>query len=256
MMMSVLENLKAQFNQHVAFSEKRPGIIQVIAPLFHEDGDMVDVFLDLPKSSGETITICDHGMTLMRLSYSYDIDTPAKQKILSRILSENGIEEKGGNLYLHSMEENLYPSLMQFAQTVAKVSNMQAFKREVMQSMFYEMLDDFVKSTLTRFSPIEQFVPLPDRDDLTVDWKLGLPRPVFLFGVRDNAKARLAALSCLEFQRKSIPFRSIIVHEDFENGLSRKDQSRVTSVADKQFTSMSDFQANAEGYFEREHHAA
>lgn len=250
--MDILENLKSEFNHHVSFREKRPGIVQVLAPLFHEDGDMVDIFLDLPKSLGETIRISDHGMTLMRLSYSYDIDTPTKQRILGRILSENGIEEDRGRLYLNTSKEGLYPSLLQFAQTVAKVSNMQAFRREVMQNLFYEMLGDFVRSTLSRFQPVEHYLPLPHRDDLEVDWKLNLSREMFLFGVRDNAKARLATLSCLEFQMQHIPFRSVIVHEDFENGLSKKDQSRITNVADKQFTSLADFQTNAEGYFQRE----
>jgi hypothetical protein len=252
MAMDILENLKSEFNHHVSFREKRPGIVQVLAPLFHEDGDMVDIFLDLPKSSGENICISDHGMTLMRLSYSYDVDTSTKKRILSRILSENGIEEDRGRLCLSTSQEHLYPSLLQFAQTVAKVSNMQAFKREVMQNLFYEMLGDFVKSNLVRFQPVENYLPLPDRDDLEVDWKLNLSREVFLFGVRDNAKARLATLSCLQFQMQNIPFRSVIVHEDFENGLSKKDQSRITSVADKQFTSLADFQTNAEGYFLRE----
>jgi hypothetical protein len=86
-----------------------------------------------------------------------------------------------------------------------------------------------------------------------VDWKLSvLPREIFLFGVKDNAKARLAALSCLAYQMNQISFRSVIVHEDFENGLSKKDQSRITNAADKQFTSLADFQANAERYFQRE----
>ncbi|MDR3791748.1 MAG: hypothetical protein P4L03_00065 [Terracidiphilus sp.] len=193
-----------------------------------------------------------HGVTLLRLSYSYDVGTSTKL----RILSENGIEENRGRLCLSTSQEHLYPSLLQFAQTVAKVSNMQAFKREVMQNLFYEMLDDFVKNTLSRFQPVEHYLPMPDRDDLEVDWKLDLPRQIFLFGVRDNAKARLAALSCLEFQRNPIPFRSVMVHEDFQTGLSKKDQMRITSVADKQFTSLDDFQANAEKYFQRELNAA
>jgi hypothetical protein len=191
-------------------------------------------------------------MTLMRLSYAYDVDTPTKQRILSRILSENGIAEDRGRLYLNTTQEHLYPALLQFAQTVAKVSNMKAFKREVMQNLFYEMLGDFVKSNLSRFQPIEGYLPIPSRDDLEVDWKLNLPHQVFLFGVRDNAKARLAALACREFQRLPISFRSVIVHEDFESGLSKKDQSRITNAADKQFTSLSDFQENAENYFQRE----
>ena len=250
--MDFLENLKSEFNHHVAFREKRPGILQVLAPLFHEDGDMVEIFLDLPTLPNDPIRISDHGMTLMRLSYSYDVDTPTKRRILDRILSENGIAEDDGRLYLSTQKEKLYPALLQFAQTVAKVTNMQAFKREVIQNLFYEMLDDFVKSTLTRFHPIDNYQPLTGRDDLEVDWKLNMRRDVFLFGVKDNAKARLAALACREFQINRIPFRSVIVHEDFENGLSKKDQSRITNAADKQFTSLSDFQANAEGYFQRE----
>jgi hypothetical protein len=250
--MDFLENLKSDFNNHVSFREKRPGIVQVLAPLFHEDGDMVDIYLDIPKIPSEPIRISDHGMTLMRLSYSYDVDTPTKRRIFDRILSENGIIEDRGRLCLEAKQESIYPALLQFAQTVAKVSNMQAFKREVVQNLFYEILGDFVKNALGRFHPMESYQPIPERDDLEVDWRLALPRQIFMFGVKDNAKARLAALSCLQFQIKKIPFRSVIVHEDFENGLSKKDQSRITNAADKQFTSFSDFQANAERYFQRE----
>jgi hypothetical protein len=253
--MDILENLKTGLNHHVSFREKRPGIVQVLAPLFHEDGDMVDIFLDLPKPPNESIRISDHGMTLMRLSYSYEIDTATKRRILDRILSENGISEEHGRLFVEATPDRVYPALLQFAQAAAKVSNMQAFKREVVQNLFYEMLGDFVKSSLGRFNPVESYQPLPGRDDLEVDWKFQLPREVFLFGVKDNAKARLAALACREFQLNKISFRSIIVHEDFENGLCKKDQSRITNAADKQFTSLSDFQANAEDYLLRESEA-
>ena len=40
--MMVLDALIREFNGHVAFRERRPGVLQVLAPLFHEDGDMVD----------------------------------------------------------------------------------------------------------------------------------------------------------------------------------------------------------------------
>ena len=253
-MTDFLEDLRTEFNHHVSFREKRPGIVQVLAPLFHEDGDMVEIYLDLPKPpSIGPIRISDHGMTLMRLSYSYDIDTPTKQRILGRILSENEIMEDGGRLCLDVKPEGLYPALLKFAQVVAKIGNMQAFKREVVQSLFYEALGDFVQNMLVRYHPVPSYEPIDGRDDLDVDWKLGAqPREVFLYGVKDNAKARLAALACREFQIKRIPFKSVIVHEDFENGLSRKDQTRITAAADKQFTSLSDFRDNAESYFERE----
>jgi hypothetical protein len=138
-------------------------------------------------------------------------------------------------------------------QTIAKVSNMQAFKREVVHSLFYETLGDFVTSTLVRYAPVKDYSPIVDRDDLEVDWCFKVrPRDIFLYGVRDNAKARLAALACREFQVQGVSFRSVIVHEDFENGLSKKDQTRITNAADKQFTSLNDFKLNAEMYFSRE----
>jgi hypothetical protein len=115
------------------------------------------------------------------------------------------------------------------------------------------MLGDFIMTTLVHYRPQADYSPIAGRDDLEVDWHFGVrPRPIFLYGVKDNAKARLAALSCLEFQKRHVPFRSVIVHEDFENGLSRKDQTRITSAADKQFTSLDNFQEKAEEYFSRE----
>ena len=250
--MDVLETLRAEFKQHIAFREKRPGIVQVLAPLFNEDGDMVDVFIDLPKNPDDPVRISDHGMTLMRLSYSYDVDTPTKRKVLARILSENGIAESDGRLSIDVAPDKLYSAFLQFAQAVAKVSNMQVFKREVIQSLFYETLNDFVSSTLHQYRPEQHYIPIPSRDDLDVDWRFPAKKDVFLYGVRETSKARLAVLSCLEFQKQDIPFRSVMIHEDFETGLSKKDQKRITNAADKQFTTLDDFKKDAEGYFARE----
>lgn len=251
--MDVLKTLKSEFNDHISFRTKRPGIVQVLAPLFHEDGDMIDVFLDLPKTPNSNIRISDHGLTLMRLSYTYDIDTPTKRRIFDRILSENGVREEGGRLFMDSSAECIYPTFLQFTQTVAKVSNMQLFKREIIQNLFYEMLDDFVSNSLDRYHPQRDYTPIADREELQVDWSFPFTsRPIFLYGVKDSSKSRFAALSCREFQIVKLPFRSVIVHEDFENGLSKKDQSLITNAADKQFTSLADFRLNAEAYFERE----
>ncbi|MFH1113316.1 MAG: DUF1828 domain-containing protein [Pseudomonadota bacterium] len=250
--MNYLEILRAQFNNQVSFRERRTGVLQLVAPLYHEDGDMIDIFLEPTNGGQENIRICDHGMTLMRLSYSFDIDTPNKERILQRILSENRIREEKGNLFLDAKPESLYPSVLQFAQAVAKVSNMQFFKREVIQTLFYEMLTEFIEDTLNKYSPRPKVFPIPERDDLEVDFEFNIkPRPVYLFGVKDAAKARLTTISCLEFQRAKIPFKSFVVHEDFEN-LSRKDRSRITSAADKQFISLDDFKANAGQVLKRE----
>ena len=250
--MNYIELLRKQFNHQITFREKRPGVLQLIFPLFHEDGDMIEIFLENINGDGSHIKICDHGMTIMRLSYNFDIDTPNKERIFNQIISENRVNELSGNLFIETMPESLYPNILQFAQTIAKVTNMQLYKREIIQSLFYEQLREFINDSLQKYNPKPDIIPIPDRDDLEVDYKFDiLPRPVFLFGVKDTAKSRLATISCLEFQRNKLPFKSFIVHEDF-SAIGKKDQRRITSAADKQFVSLDDFRENAEQVFERE----
>ncbi len=251
--MNGLDLLKQQFNGHLAFRERRPGVLQVLAPLFHEDGDMVDIFLDEPSNGSSKVRIGDHGLTLMRLTFTYDLDTDNKQRIFNRILSENRIQEQDGRLYIEAEPERLYPALLQFAQAVAKVSSMRYYKREVIQSLFYEQLAEFVEEKLAQFNPRKDTLPIPGQEEYEVDYEFDIgPRPLFLFGVKDNDKARLATISCLEFQRRNIPFKSVMVHQDFESGISKKDRTRITSASDKQFPSLDDFRINGPKFFERE----
>jgi hypothetical protein len=247
-----LEMIKSQFNHQISFREKRPGIFQLLAPLFYEDGDMIDIYLESVNNSPDLIRISDYGMTLMRLSYLFDIDTENKRRIFNQILAENKIQEYKGNLFIDANLESLYPSIMQFAQTVAKVTNMQIYKREIIRSLFYEILEDFINEKLLKYNPKPRFFPIPERDDLEVDFQFDIkPRPIFLFGVRDVPKARLVTISCLEFRIRRISFKSFVVHEDF-GSLGNKDIKRITSAADKQFPSLEDFQNNAEETLERE----
>jgi len=250
-MQEYLDMLKKQFNDRIRFEEKRPGVYQLIAPFYHEDGDMLEIYLERIEGNGK-VKISDHGMTVMRLSYEYDIDTPNKKRIFEKILSENNIKEKDGRIFLESDTNILYPSIMQFAQVVGKVSNMRLFKREVIKSLFYEILDEFINEKLIRFQPEPNILPIPERDDLEVDYSFKkFPRPLYLFGIKDDTKARLATISCLEFQRARVNFKSVAVHEGFED-LSKKDRKRITSAVDKQFVDLDDFKSHGEEYFLRE----
>lgn len=217
---------------------------------------MIDIYLDIPRefevNGTKAIRISDHGMTLMRISYSFEIDTPNKERIFRRILAENGVQEENGAIFLDAKVDSLYPAILQFAQAVSKVCNMRLFKREVLISLFEEMLAEFIIGNLSHYNPKSTVYPIPERDDLEVDWEFrpnGVP--LYLFGVRDATKARLTTISCLEFQRAQLRYKGIVVHEDFSK-LGRKDVTRLTSACDKQFTNLDDFKQNATQYFDRE----
>jgi hypothetical protein len=244
----MLNMLKGQFSDRASLREKRPDVFQLVAPLYHEDGDMVDIYLQsLPDGR---VRISDYAMTLMRLSYSYDVDSPNKERILQKILSENRIREDNGSLLLDVPPESICPGVLQFAQTVAKVSSMRLYRREVIQSLFLESLLKFVDEHLQAYRPKERALPIPERDDLEVDVLFETKTPIYLFGAKDVTRTRLAAISCLEFQRAGLPFKSVVVHEDFES-VGKKDRNRITSAADKQFTSLEDFTTNAVSFFQR-----
>jgi len=242
-MNEILDQINKSFNSRLHYREKRPGIYQLILPVYHEDGDMVDIFIE--KAENDKLLLCDHGMTVMRLSYSYEIDTPNKETIFQKILSENRMFENNGNIYFETKPETLYSDILHVTQTLMKIGSMRYFKREVVESLFYEMLKEFIFKELTEFNPKTSVFPIADRDDLEADYEF-MPNghAIYLFGVKDVFKARLSTISCLEYQRAKLNFRSYIVHEDFET-LSKKDRSRLTNACDKQFTTLDDFRDHA-----------
>ena len=221
--------------------ERRPGDYQLIIPIHHEDGDMVDIYLqDSPKGE-KYVRICDFGMAMMRLSYTFDITTPTRQQIFDSILINNSVNNDDGNLYLDAPISLLYESILQFAGCVQKVCNMRYWSREVVRSAFYDDLRDYVTTDLRQFSPTPDLVPLSDYPIISVDWSLKHNgRDLYVFGVRGNSKAKSAAISLLEFQKARLPFISMIVHENIED-LGKKESLYLTRNADTQYPVLDDF---------------
>ena len=72
----------------------------------------------------------------MRLSYTYEINTAAKQKVFNSILLNNGVQEDDGNLYLDTSIDKIYESVLQFAGCVQKICSMDYWSREAKTSSF------------------------------------------------------------------------------------------------------------------------
>lgn len=249
-MEQILNYIKRDFNGRIAIKQKRPGIYQLLLPIYHEDGDMIDLFIT-PLAKNK-FALCDYGLTLQRLSYSYDIDTENKETILQKILSENKLTEQEGNICLETKPETLYSDIMHITQAYAKIGSMRYFKREVIENLFFEILDEYIFSDLKDFNPQKKVLPIPERDDLEADYSFQPNgKPVYLFGVKDVSKARLVTLSYQAYLLNQIKYHGWVVTENFE-ALPRKDKLRLTNVCDKQFTSLDEFKANARSFLEKE----
>lgn len=104
--------------------ERRPGKYQLIHPIRHADGDMLDIYMQDSPLGGGYVRICDYGLTLMRLSYTFDLTTDAQQRIFDSILINHGVANNGGNLYLDAPAVRLNDGISQFANCVQKVCKM------------------------------------------------------------------------------------------------------------------------------------
>jgi hypothetical protein len=249
---TTIENaLAAQFHDKIRLKSRRPNILQVYAPFYHEDGDMLDMFIE-PHNGG--VRVCDFGKTLMRLSYTFDLDTENKRRIFNELLTENQVEfdDGSGNIFIDTTEENLCNSVLHFSQVIAKVSRLDVLRREIVSGLFFEMLNEFIEAELGAFNPRFDYLPIPGRDELMVNCAFEIkPHPVYLFAVRSSNQARLATLSFLEFQKAALRFKGFVAHDDIES-LPKNDRKRITSAADKQFVSLEDFRENAARFLSRE----
>lgn len=225
--------------------ERRPGKYQVIVPILHEDGDMVDVYLQDSNIGEDYIRICDFGMAIMRLSYTYEVNSDTRQKIFQSILINNDMKNDQGSLYLDTTLDMLYDNILKFTGCVQKVCNMRYWSRETIRSTFYGDLADYIITKLEMFQPKQQEIPLPNYSIISVDWSLTHNnRNLYLFGILGNDKAKNAAIALLEFQKAELPFISLVVHEDMDS-LGKKERLYLTNNADKQYPQLSDFREKA-----------
>lgn len=241
--------LSRSLNNSFRIEEKRNNLYQIFVPLFHDDGDMMDIYIH-PNNDG-TITICDYGNTLMRLSYTFEINSPRREKILNSIINDNGGYLDDGNICIKSTPKLLFENVMQLSQIISQVDAMKLSKHRSVKSVFYDDIDAYIGSYLQDFHPQKNVLPIPSRDDLTVDYKLTLHnKQFFLFGILGNEKALSSVISILSFQQEKIPFTSIAIHSNYKD-LSQMTQKKIMNAADKQFFDLNSFYDTAERFLER-----
>ena len=231
------------------YREKRIGLFKVLVPFFYEDGDMYDIFVEeLPGKN--MLRISDYGLTIMKLSYGFDIDTEHKQDVLNTIIMQNRAKIDDGIIFLDVLPRQLKLGINQFAQVISKVTNLDIISRELQKSMFPEMLHAFITQYLNDFKVTENFMPTSDRS-LTVDYMIPARRPLFIYGVNENTKAAKVVISCLSFKTQNIPYRSLIIYEDMDK-LSRFNRSQLTNIAQKQYFSLDGFKEQGVSYIKDE----
>lgn len=246
--MLIEDTIKKEFGAQLSLIEIEPQIYQIYAPIFHEDGDMLSIYLDTNFNDG-TILIRDFGDALRKVGYTFDINSENKKKILSSIANSNNSEIDDGEVLLKATINDLPQAILSYSQLIAKVSSIDILRREQVKSLFYEYLNEEMESKFQEFDFVRSYTPTRDKE-LTVDYAILKKTPVYIFGVQENTKASKVVITCLSFQANQLPFSSVIIHEDF-NSLTSFYRNQITNAADKQFTSLDEFSEKGSAYIKR-----
>lgn len=238
-------------NGKISFAEASPDSMRILAPFFHEDGDMYDMFLC--QEDGQ-LQICDFGMTLMRLSYRTDLDTDGKMKIFAKIVANNGVNFDRGNLFMHTSYETFFTDLMQFQIAVSKICNMDILRREVVSNLFFEHFSAFISNRLGQtYKNVQPHFHPTDEAGYEVDFAIldKKEKPIYIMAVKDSVSALRATALCLRVSNLKLNHTSIVVHDN-ASVIAARDRDALTNAVDKQYTSLTDFETQAESFIARQ----
>lgn len=246
--MIAIEDIRKHINTDIKIKEKRPNIYQIFAPFFHEDGDMVEMFLE--ETVQGTLRFCDYGLTAMKLSYYLENLTPTNQKVYNEILKENLLNDEDGNIFLETNLSNLNTNFLHFAETLSKISSLKYFDSHRQKNIFYDVLSEMILTAFSEEQVKKDFVPIKEYPENKVDYAFqGKGRSLYLFGVKDTVKALQVVTSCLEFKQKGSKHQSIVVYDDFSNlNLSTSTVAKLLRNTDKQFMDLNQFREEGQNY--------
>jgi len=241
-MSSNIDLLKKQlsqgFQKDVDLKLKRPNLYQVYNPFYYPDGDMVELFLK-EESSGEVV-IEDLGITLMRLSYEFNVDTKNKRRVFQEIMSNYNIEENNGSLQIKTSKNELFSSVMQLINVIIKVSDIGFLKRELVRSLFYEYFGSFVEKKLESFDPIVEFYPEFDKEkQYPTPYAFRSKRNEYLcvYPIASDDKTNETTITVQHYELHDFKPDTLAVFENQES-IGRKPLARLSNIIGKQFSTL------------------
>lgn len=244
-MASEIEQLKSVLCKSlcadVNVTERPNGLVLVNTPFTFADGDAYTFVLEPLSRGGFRVT--DAGTTLMHMSYDNDLAKfreGARGKLFEQIVAETGLSEDDGEFYLESSPEMLGKAVFRFGQAMTRIHDLTFLNRARVESTFYEDLWESLIHVVPADLVTRDYIytGMPNANDYPVDYRIdGKTEQLFLFGIPNRDKARLATIVLEHLLRANAEFRSLLIFADQEQ-IPRADLARLSNVGGEMVSSL------------------
>lgn len=220
--------IRAGFGNAASVRARRPGrLFQIEVPAFLADGDGVQLYVEPTK--GDELRVSDVGQTLMRISYTRELDDAVTEKI-SGLAERNGFSLAEGVLAAFVKPRELVAALFGLAQVQAvaeataqavvsrgpRAEDFRALVISVLREQFGEQLETDV-------------LPPGDADkSYAIDAVVHTSRPVAVIAVANEGLADRAIAN--RFHARDMPVREWIAVPRNMDSLSRTARNRLTNA--------------------------
>lgn len=240
---SLQERLCKSLCAEIRLYPKGNDYLFVSTPFTFRDGDVYSIYLR--RNNGEHFRVTDLGHTLMHLSYDNDIDKfrhSTRGRLFEQILLEMDIKEADGELFTEAIPENIGETVLRFAQSITKITDLTFLNRARVESTFYDDLLEILKTTVEESKITRNYIipSMPNAEDYPVDYKIeGKEKndPLFIFGIPGRDKARLATIILEHLLREKVRFNSLLVFSN-QQDISGRDLARLSNVGGEMVASL------------------
>ena len=253
-MLETLDNqqLCEQLCAQVTLKRRENGMIMLETPFSFPDGDQYPLYLTETRTGG--VRISDGGHTLLHLSYENDIDklfSGTRALLFEKITKEQGVhfDAETGQFFIESAIVDLSRATFRLGQALTSVYDLTFLNRSRVASTFYDDLYEQILDVVSSEKVHRSFeiAGLANAEyyqvDFCIDGKNSVP--LFLIGIPNQDKARLATIFLQYYHQNKIEFESLLVFEN-QQEMPRADLARLSNVGGEMIASL-----NAEDDFRR-----
>jgi hypothetical protein len=235
------EHFCAMMCADVRLVNRGNGRLVIATPFFFPDGDPYLVYVE--ERPGGVLRLTDAGHTLMHLSYENDIDKfreGTRGRLFEQILSEQNVTEEAGAFFIDAPPHGLATAFFRLAQTLTQISDLTFLNRARIESTFYEDLFELLGRTVPpeRITRDYIYSGIENAEDYPIDFRVeGREDPLFVFGIPNRDKARLATIVLERLLRARADFESVLIFAD-QSLLPRKDLARLSNAGGEMIASL------------------